>query len=206
MAPAGKKDAGILAFARNANRTSRARPVTRRGTLFLIVGPSGAGKDSLIAGARAALADNGDFVFARRSITRPAATEREDHETLAADEFLRRAQNGAFMLSWRVYDTDYGIAASYEAELAAGRHVIANVSRTIAAAAVAYYAPAHVIQVTAPRAVLEKRLRERGDPATVAARLARAVVLPDGIPVKHLLNIGNMTAGADRFVRLISSD
>jgi phosphonate metabolism protein PhnN/1,5-bisphosphokinase (PRPP-forming) len=177
----------------------------KRGTLFLVVGPSGAGKDSLLRGARAALAENESFLFARRVITRPAAGEREDYESLSADEFLKRAQRGGFMLSWRVYDTDYGIPAAYNNELGTGRHVVANVSREVVAAAVSYFAPARVIQVTAPREVLQQRLAARADPATAAARLARAVVLPHGVPVTHLLNIGDLDIGTRRLVRLLTA-
>jgi phosphonate metabolism protein PhnN/1,5-bisphosphokinase (PRPP-forming) len=175
-----------------------------RGTLFLVVGPSGAGKDSLLRGARAALADDARFVFARRAITRPAAAEREDHEPVTGEEFLRRAEDGGFMLSWRVYDTSYGIPAAYGEALSAGRHVVANVSRQVVATAVSDLAPARVIQVTAPREVLQQRLAARADPATAAARLARAVVLPEGIPVTHLLNVGDIEAGTRRLVRLLT--
>jgi ribose 1,5-bisphosphokinase len=109
------------------------------------------------------------------------------------------------MLSWSVYDTLYGIPLSYEDDLANGKHVIANVSRTVVGLAVADFAPARVIQITAPREVLEARLQARADPATAAARLARAVVLPDGIPVTHLLNAGEISNGADRLVQLITT-
>jgi len=42
------------------------------GRLVLVVGPSGAGKDTLIGLARAASADAGDIVFPRRVVTREA--------------------------------------------------------------------------------------------------------------------------------------
>lgn len=195
-----------MATSRRAARATRVRPVAPRGTLFLIVGPSGAGKDSLLRTAQTDLEGTGDFIFARRTITRPLDGDREDHEPITPEDFLHRAERGKFMLSWRVYDTDYGISVAYEDELAAGKNVIANVSRTVVAAGFAYFSPTRVIQITAPREVLEARLRERADPATAAARLARAVVLPDGVPVTHLLNAGNLHTGSARLVRLLTKD
>ena len=177
-----------------------------RGTLFLMVGPSGAGKDSLIQAAIESFADNASFVIARRVITRPLDRAREDHEPVTVDEFVRRKNQNGFMLAWNVYDTHYGIPMSYEQELASGRHVIANVSRTVVGLGVENFAPARVIQVTAPREVLEARLMTRADPSTAAARLARAVVLPDGIPVTHLLNARDLNTGASRLVRLLTAE
>jgi len=170
-----------------------------------MVGPSGAGKDSLIRAAAETLAGNPSYVIARRAITRPADSGREDHEPVSVAEFRARVERDEFMLSWNVYDTFYGIPGSYENDLAAGRHIIANVSRTVVGPGVTNFAPARVIQVTAPRAVLEARLRARADPATAAARLARAVVLPEGIPVTHLLNVGDLGTGAARLVRLLTT-
>lgn len=176
-----------------------------RGTLFLMVGPSGAGKDSLIRAASETLAVDQSYLVARRTITRPADTDREDHEPVSVEEFQDRVNRNQFMLWWNVYDTYYGIPMDYEDDLAAGRHVVANVSRTVVASGAATYAPSRVIQITAPREVLEARLQARADPATAAARLARAVVLPDGIPVTHLLNVGDLNTGAGRLVNLLTN-
>jgi len=182
------------------------RAMSRRGTLFLVVGPSGAGKDTLLRHARPALEETGNFVFAQRAITRPVADAREDHEPVTADAFAERAGRGEFMLTWKVYGTEYGIPARYSDLLAAGRHIVASVSRTVVARAIDNFAPARVIQITAPREVLRKRLQGRPDPASAAARLARAVVLPDGVPVTHLLNVGDPEAAAARLVKILNSD
>ena len=124
---------------------------------------------------------------------------------MSVEEFRGRVERDEFMLSWNVYDTYYGIPISYEDDLTDGRHVVVNASRTVVGLAVTNFAPARVIQITAPREVLEARLRARADPATAAARLARAVVLPEGIPVTHLLNVGDLSACAARLVQILTA-
>jgi phosphonate metabolism protein PhnN/1,5-bisphosphokinase (PRPP-forming) len=176
-----------------------------RGTFFLIVGPSGAGKDSLIQGAEAALLGNEDYVFAKRVITRDPDPDRESHEAVTAAEFAKRQKSNAFMLTWHVYGTDYGIAAPYNDDLYAGRHVVANVSRGVVGEAVAHFRPACVIQITAPLPVLEYRLNARDDISNLEERLARTVVLPDGISVNHLLNTKDVETGVGRLIGMLET-
>ena len=159
-----------------------------RGIFFLIVDHSGAGKGSLIQGAEAALADDDTYVFAKRVITRDSDPDRESYEAVTADEFARNQKAKAFTLVWRVYDTDYGIVASYNDDLNADRHVVANVSRGVVVVAVGHFRPACVIQITAPLPVLEYRLNARDDISNLEEPLARTVMLPDEILVNHLLN------------------
>ena len=160
-----------------------------RGTLFLIVGPSGAGKDTLIALARETLGPG--YVFPRRAITRPAGAGGEDH--IAEDEasFEARERAGDFALSWRAHGLAYGIPSSIASDLARGTHVVINVSRAVVDAARATFQPVRVILVTAPKDVLRARLRARGreDDASIEERLGRgqdvtadAVVVNDTTP------------------------
>mgnify|MGYP001549422271 CR=1 FL=1 len=58
------------------------------GSFFVVVGASGVGKDTLIAGAMEILAPTGRYVQARRVITRPAGPG-EDHTPVSPDEFER---------------------------------------------------------------------------------------------------------------------
>ena len=145
------------------------------GRLVLVVGPSGAGKDTLIDLARDALRHDSSIVFVRRVVTR-AATVAEAHDSMSAEDFERAVRAGAFALTWDAHGLRYGIPIAVDADIRAGRTVVCNVSRTIVAAARARYADVLVALVTAPPEVLAARLaaRSRGSDGDLARRLARS--------------------------------
>lgn len=169
--------------------------------LVLVVGPSGAGKDTLMEGARAALAGDGRFVFATREITRPAGAGGEAHVEVSEVEFLSRRAEGHYALSWGAHGLFYGIPA---AAIGAGEVVVANVSRSVLAEAAARFA-AKVLLITAPLPVLAARLAARGreSAADIAARLAREMVLPEGLEVAEVMNDGSVAEGVAKVVAVL---
>ncbi len=180
--------------------------------LVLVVGPSGAGKDTLLDGARRALAQDERFRFVRRVITRPADAGGEAHEAVTEAEFAARS----FALQWQAHGLRYGIpaeclgaasigAASIGADLGGPAVVVANVSRTVIADAAARFA-VRVIEITAAPDVLAARLAARGREAAadVASRLSRSVALPDGVGVETVMNDGSPDEGVARFVAALS--
>ncbi len=177
------------------------------GTLFLVVGPSGAGKDTLLEGARAALEDDERYVFARRVITRPADAGGEEHEAVSAAEFARRRARGDFMAWWNAHDLDYGLARGLLDDLAAGRHVVANVSGGVIGDIAGRVANVRVIEVTAPPGILAARLENRGreEARGVARRLARkGADMPPGIALTTVMNDATPEEGVARFVEALS--
>ena len=71
----------------------------RPGIFFLVVGPSGVGKDTLIDGAREALADDPRWVFATRTITRAADAGGECHAAMDAATFAKTERDGGFLIT-----------------------------------------------------------------------------------------------------------
>ena len=124
------------------------------GRLVLVVGPSGAGKDTLLEAARAAFRDDARIRFARRVITRVADPDGEDHEPVTETEFDARA----FALSWSAHGLRYGIPAEAVRNEAV---LVANVSRGVIAEAARRF-PVRVIEVTARPEILAARLAARG--------------------------------------------
>ena len=178
-----------------------------RGTLFLVVGPSGAGKDTLIEGARAALEASGGYVFPRRAITRPAEAGGEDHEAVTPEAFAERRAEGGFFATWHAHGLDYGLPACISATLESGRHVVVNVSRAILADLARRVSPMAAIEIAAPPELRARRLadRAREGEADAARRLAReGAPLPDGVAARRVLNDGTPEEGIERFVAALT--
>ncbi len=167
------------------------------GMLVAVVGPSGAGKDTVLEGLRQA-----GHVIARRAITRPAEAGGEAHVAMTEAEFA--AQD--FALQWRAHGLRYGIFRQIEADMAAGRVVLANLSRTVLGEAAARY-PFAVLEITAPPAILAARLAARGReaPADIAARLAREAPLPPGLLVLRVVNDTTPEVAVARAEKLLAS-
>jgi phosphonate metabolism protein PhnN/1,5-bisphosphokinase (PRPP-forming) len=172
--------------------------------LILVVGPSGAGKDTLLNGAREALGEHSRIRFVRRVITRPGDMGEEAHESVSEQEFELREQVGDFALSWRAHGLRYGIPSDISMDLAHGRVVIANVSRAVVADAATRF-PVAVIEVTAPADVLSQRLAERGREAAddVARRLARDIELRLPVTRIQVVNDGTREVGVARLLEAI---
>lgn len=175
------------------------------GAMVVVVGPSGAGKDSLIAFVRDRLGGDGRFHFVRRVVTRPADAGGEDHAFVPPERFEEMARAGAFALDWRAHGLAYGIPAEVDAVVAAGGVAVANLSRRAVAAARARYRRVVVVEVTAPLPVLAERLAGRGRESaeSVAQRLARSVDAPLEGAVQ-LDNSGPLEIAGARFVALLA--
>ena len=173
------------------------------GALVLVVGPSGAGKDTLIGAAKAALGDDQRFSFPRRVVTRQAMVELEDHDSVDAVEFERQKLRGAYALDWEAHGLCYGVPAAIDAAIVAGRVVVVNTSRKVIERAVEKYPACHVLVVTADPDVRARRLAGRGRESAedVAARLAReGAPVPAGVEAVTVDNSGSLDDGVARFV------
>ncbi|MGH7125693.1 MAG: phosphonate metabolism protein/1,5-bisphosphokinase (PRPP-forming) PhnN [Stellaceae bacterium] len=177
-----------------------------RGMLILVVGPSGAGKDTLISGARVALKGDARFVFPRRAITRPRVVGAEDSETMAPGAFAAALAAGAFALTWRAHGLSYGIPVAIEAALAQGRTVVVNVSRAVIPEARQRYQPLHVVEAWAQPEVLAERLADRGRESDmeIADRLARTSPIEvEGPDVTRVPTTGTVAESLERFLSIL---
>ncbi|MBX3577355.1 MAG: phosphonate metabolism protein/1,5-bisphosphokinase (PRPP-forming) PhnN [Rhizobiaceae bacterium] len=176
------------------------------GAFVAVVGPSGAGKDSVIQFAQAALAADRSVFFARRVITRPSDPSAEAHDTLDEAAFAKAEQDGAFAVAWHAHGLRYGLPAEIDAKVAHGAVVVANVSRAVLPAIKARYARTIVAEITARPDILAKRLAARGreTPADVLARLARPAPATTGVAdVVGIDNSGPLAVAGGQFLALL---
>ncbi|WP_428648019.1 phosphonate metabolism protein/1,5-bisphosphokinase (PRPP-forming) PhnN [Roseibium sp.] len=191
------------------NRSGKQAGKIGPGRMVLVVGPSGAGKDTLILALRERLKDRRDVHFARRAITREADPNAEDHDTLSRDEFDRLTVSGEAALSWEAHGLGYVIPKSCDDIIRSGGTVIANGSRSILARAAEKYENALVLLITAPVEVLAERLAARGRESReeILERLNRADLEPENIGnLIRIENTGTIEAAVDEMMKALGLD
>jgi ribose 1,5-bisphosphokinase len=175
------------------------------GALVLVVGPSGAGKDTLLAAAQQLLAQESAVIFPRRIVTREASAF-ENNETVTPADFDRAANSGAYALWWRAHDQGYGISRAIDDEIGRGRMIVVNVSRTIIGQARQKYQRAAVVLITAPADVLAERLagRKRDSDGDLGKRLQRAALETEDADLV-ISNVGAVEDNARKLADFVDS-
>ena len=175
------------------------------GIFVAIVGPSGAGKDTLIRDAQARLAGDPRFHFVRRYVTRPAS-EHEDHLTLTEAEFSDALHGGRFALAWRAHGLCYAVPRSARSAVEAGAVAVCNLSRAALADARKAFPRQATVLITAPPDVLADRLSARGREtlAEVQARIEREASRQSLSPDYTVVNDGTPQQGGQRLVDFLA--
>ena len=163
------------------------------GRLVYVMGPSGAGKDTLIAFARART-DPARFVFAHRYITRSASAGGENHIALSVSEFAARRAAGLFALTWESHGFSYGLGVEIELWLSCGKIVVMSGARIAWTQAGQRYPDARCVFIDAPPALRMARLLARGreEEGAIKERILREVPLPDDKRIFRLDNSGSV--------------
>ena len=152
--------------------------MSRTPRLFVVSGPSGAGKGTLLALVRRQRLDLGLTVSATTREPRPGERDGVDYHFLTEDEFSRGVEAGEFLEWANVHGHRYGTPRSeVDKNLAAGRSVILEIDVQGALNVRKAYPEAVLVFIEPPSmAVLEQRLRGRGteDEANLELRLKDA--------------------------------
>src|SRR5437016_6081627 len=173
------------------------------GKLVLVVGPSGAGKDTLLGLAQAACAGADGIIFPRRVVTREASSS-EDNEQMSPDAFRQALEQGKFVMNWEAHGHRYALPRAIDDDIRAGRTVVVNVSRIVIGEMRRTYVDVVAVSITAPSDVLAARLamRARGSDGKIEQRLARTVD-DASVPDVTIVNVSSAEFHARQLVRAI---
>lgn len=175
----------------------------RQGRVIAVVGPSGVGKDSVMAGLHDALPA---VHLVKRVITRAPELGGEDYEAVSVAQFDELVRNGAFALHWGAHGLYYGIPVTLTEQASKGTDCLVNFSRKALTQAARIFPEFVVLNITAAPETLARRLNARGRETQdeIARRLDQAEKsLPDGLDVIHLSNDGPLTETITRATALL---
>ena len=175
------------------------------GRLVYCMGPSGAGKDSLLDWLRAHLPQPCPVHWAQRTISRAATSGGEAHEGVSPEAFAALCSEHAFALHWQANGLGYGVRHAQLAPLAQGHWVLLNGSRAYLPEALARFPDLVAVHITASPQVLRERLLSRGRETReeVEARVQRALAYTPP-PGAASLEVHNDGALGDAGQRLLS--
>ena len=175
------------------------------GCLVFVVGPSGAGKDTLIRLAAGELDGHPAVRVARRIITRASSTH-EDHGSVDDARFEAMSADGAFCLEWSAHGLRYGIPREVEDDVRLGSVVICNGSRAAAALMRRRFVQSAIVLITARREILAERIASRGRDDSIAARLDRDLANWAADDADHVIdNSGELAGAAAELVAYVKS-
>jgi ribose 1,5-bisphosphokinase len=164
------------------------------GRLIYLIGPSGAGKDTMLRWLREHAQLCSSLHIARRTISRSAGDPHEPHEAVSAAEFQDLRQRGEFALYWEANGHQYAVRHAELRPLERGLDVLLNGSRRFLPEARQKYPGLFTAHVTVPPHILRARLLARGreTPEAIEARLMRSAQLAAvvGKPDVDLVNDG----------------
>ncbi len=167
--------------------------------LVYVVGPSGAGKDSVVH----ALCERWSLSFpvhwARRTITRATQAHGEQHESVAQSDFAQLVRAGHLAMHWQGNGLHYGVRHSELAPLALGHCVLVTGSRAHVPELQRVWPDCTLAHITAPADVLLQRLGARGreDPEAIASRMAREVAQDWPADTIRVVNDGPLPAAVE---------
>lgn len=179
------------------------------GRLIVVVGASGAGKDSILKGAQSAFRRQSRIDFVRRVITRECDPDSEIHDSVTEAEFIAKQRRDEFSIWWRANNLYYGLPVELFTKIDQGQLLIANGSRAAIPAFRSKFKQLTVVHITVSDDELAKRLafRNRETAPQIEQRLQRNKTI-ERIAGDDVVLIDNSAAkqtAIDEFVELVKS-
>lgn len=182
---------------------------SKDGRLIVVVGASGAGKDSILKGAANYYHDNPRVEFVRRVITRECDPETEVHDSVTEEQFIVRQKHGDFSVWWQANGLYYGIPAEVLEKISLGQLIIANGSRAAIEDIRSTFKQLTIVHIAVTEEVLAGRLasRSRESDGQIKRRLQRNKMIKaiEGDDVVTIDNNLAKQSAIDEFIALIQS-